>query len=362
MQALGAIGLAVSAPAASAGWSDLAVSGGATAVYQRETDRGAGDWSASGDLRFELPAGDSRWFLYVEGSSGADAGSIFNLYPEINADAGSVLDSDGSGHVQVSEFHYSFGIGERSRLTIGQIDPSAQIDTSGIANDENTQFLGASFKNNATIEFPDYTLGAVYRRDAADTAPALTVMVSASDGIADNPSRSYRDLIDLSGAGKGLFAVGALRWNRGDVEAGAGLWLRTDDRPDLDASGATSSNYGGFVTVDRRFGTAAVNLRAGIANDEVSAAARFAAVAGQVPLAAGTLGLGYARIFRSGHARRPDSGDTDHVEAWYLAPPGPAGLQGSVSLQFVSNPGFDASGARAEAGALVAGVRLHYAF
>ncbi len=350
-----------------AGWSELDVTGGATWVYQRELDTQERDTSISGDLRFDLPIDGGGWFLYIEGASGTDAGSIFNRYPEINADAGSVLDRDGGGHIQVSELHYRIDFGGHSQLTLGQVDPSAQIDRSPIANDENTQFLGASFKNNATIDFPDYTMGAIYRRKATDREPEFTLMLTSSEGIADNPSRSYRELIDVTGAGDGVFAAASARWRLGDDgdgsrQLGAGVWLRSDERDHLDDPTRQSMNYGAFVVYDASFGEQAINLRAGIANKDVSPANRFAAIAWQRAFAAGTLGAGYARILESSRARRATSGDTDHAELWFRLPLLAESLHGSLSLQYVSNPGFDRSNITAEAHALFAALRLDYAF
>jgi hypothetical protein len=51
----------------------------------------------------------------------------------------------------------------------------------------------------------------MYRRTGDAKIPEITAILSSSDGLADNPGRSYRELIDISEAGKGIFmGLGAL--------------------------------------------------------------------------------------------------------------------------------------------------------
>ena len=187
-------------------------------------------------------------------------------------------------------------------------------------------------------------------------------MLTNADGIADNPTRSYSELLDFSGSGNGIFAAGAARWFLDGTEFEAGLWVRTDDREHLDDPTRSSRNYGAYAVYDRVFGEHAINLRAGIANKDVSPATRFASVAWRRDLAAGTLSVGYARILESSRARRTASGDTDHAELWFRRPLLADALHGTLSLQYIANPGFDGSNVSAEAHALVAGLRLDYAF
>lgn len=91
---------------------------------------------------------------------------------EVNGDAGSALNGNGDGRLQISELRYALPVRDFGTLSFGLLDPTAFLDTtshanptagpdfSGIANDETTQFLGNSFVNNPVVEFPDYTLGA----------------------------------------------------------------------------------------------------------------------------------------------------------------------------------------------------------
>ncbi|MGB5347133.1 MAG: carbohydrate porin [Woeseia sp.] len=358
--ALLALTLVAFSTAAEAG--NAVVKGGLTGVLQQEIDSGADDASLSGDLFVSYPTAGGSWFLYIEGATGNDADSVFNLYPEVNGDANSVQDRNGRSHLQVSELYYRFNVGGRSQLLIGHIDTSAQIDRSRIANDENTQFLGTSFVNNPTIAFPDYTLGILYRQLAIERRPELTLIVSSSDGIADNPGRSYSELVDIAQAGKGLFASASARWFRGAVEYGAGVWLRTDDHPLLDDATRNSHKRGAYAVYGFAFGAQSLNLRAGVANAAVSHVSGFAGLSYEYRQPRGTFGLGVARIFESERARTATSGDTDHIEAWYRVPVIADHLHITADIQFVRNPGFDASGTRAEARALLAALRFDYVF
>jgi len=72
-------------------------------------------------------------------------------------------------------------------LTVGLLDPSGYLDRRRITNDENVQFLGASFVNNPTIEFPDYTLGLVYERPGNAGGPQINAVLTSSNGLIDNP-------------------------------------------------------------------------------------------------------------------------------------------------------------------------------
>jgi hypothetical protein len=358
--ALLALALVAFSSAAEAG--NAVVKGGLTGVLQQEIDSGADDASLSGDLFVSYPTAGGNWFLYIEGATGNDADSVFNLYPEVNGDANSVLDRNGRSHLQVSELYYRFNFGERTQLLIGHLDTSAQIDRSRIANDENTQFLGASFVNNPAIAFPDYTLGILYRQLAVARRPELTLIVSSSDGIADNPGRSYSELVNIAEAGKGIFSSASARWFRGATEYGAGIWIRTDDQPLLDDASRSGHRRGAYAIYGLGFGPQTLNFRAGVANEAVSDVSAYAGISYRYQRPRGTFGLGAARIFQSPHARTATSDDTDHIEAWYRVPVIANHLQITADIQYVRNSGFDASGTPAGANAVLAALRFNYVF
>lgn len=345
---------------ASAQESALRVEGGLTAVHQAEVTGPLQDTEASGDLFVYLPTTKGEWLLYIEAASSIAPDSLFNLYPEINADAGTALDSQNDSRVQISELNFRWDLWQGQHLTLGEIDPSAHLDRSRIANDENAHFLGASFVNNPTIEFPDYALGAMYRRDRTAEAPEITAIIASSDGLADNPGRSYNELVDITGHGKGVFTGLGARWALGDARVGVGGWYRSDDHAVLDNLDANQPNYGVYALYGWQAGSNGVSLRAGAANSAISPAAYFLGAAYEGVTRIGAVGLGVGKIYESPTLGTPDTGNTLQAETFLRVP-----LVGEIShltfsLQYVENPGFDASDRVVDSRALIAAIRLHF--
>ncbi|MEZ5553168.1 MAG: hypothetical protein R3E82_19965 [Pseudomonadales bacterium] len=348
-------------PAAAGGTahSVLRAEGGATFVHQRLPEEDAQDSGASADLFVYLPTTSGEWTLYVEANSSTDEDGLFNLYPEINADAGSAQDADGSARIQLSELHYRWDIGHNQQFTFGQIDPSAQLDRSRIANDENNHFLATGFVNNPTIEFPDYTLGFLYRRRALEDSPEVTFMLTSSDGLADNPGRSYQELVDLGEAGKGVFAGLGTRWYLGDHRVGVGAWYRSDDHPTFDNPDSGTGNHGFYALYGWQSGSHGVSLRAGWARPSVSRTAGYLGVSYEGLTPFGAFGLGVGQIFQSGHADQADTGDTTQIETFFRIPLGSDRIHLTPALQYLKNSGFDSSDDAVEAEALIVALRLH---
>lgn len=343
---------------------DIAWEGGVTAVFQDSDDsRVESEATLSLDLFASLPRASGEWLVYIEGSTTPNADGVSSFYPTVNGDARSVLTRSGSGSIQVSEFNYTFALAEgRRSLMLGLIDPSAWLDRGRIANDENVHFLNGSFVNNATIEFPDYTLGAVYRRIANGAAPELTFILSGSDGILDMPDRSYQGLLDLTDQGRGVFAGFGAAWLRSEFSWRAGAWLRSDDHVHARDPTRTEMNYGAYGVFGWLSGPHAVNVRAGIANDNVSITSEFVAVAYQHQTRFGLAGAGLARTFIADGFRGDGVDHAWDAELFLRIPV--LGGDGHItpSLQYVRNPGFDASGAAASSRALVAGLRFRWSF
>lgn len=348
--------------AAQADPSSLRVEGGITAVYQQEVNGSLQDTEASADLFAYLPNSHGEWMLYIEGSSKTTSDSLFNLYPEVNADAGTAQDSRGGSRLQVSELNYRWDHAPGRHLSLGAIDPSAHLDRSRIANDENAHFLGTSFVNNPTIAFPDYALGAMYRIDRTADTPEVTAILSGSKGLADNPGRSYQELIDIAEAGKGVFAGLGARWALGDTRLGVGGWYRSDQHPVLDNTQQTKDNYGVYALYGWQSGNNGVSLRAGAANPSVSAAAYFLGAAYEGITRLGAIGVGVGKIYRSDKLDDVNTGDTLQAESFLRIPFAGDKAHVTLSLQYIQNPGFDASHTVIDSNALIAGVRLHYWF
>lgn len=342
---------------------EFSFDGGATGVYQHASDDQTDDeLSGSVDLFLHWRVSAGEWLVYVEGSSGPDADSVSARFPNANADAGSVIDKNGNGRIQLSELNFTFNLDGRQSLMLGLVDPSAWLDRSRRANDENQHFLNESFVNNVTIAFPDYTLGAVYRLPAEGSLPEITLVTTGSDGIADLPGRSYPELFDLSDDGRGAFIGLGASWVREQIAIRAGAWLRTDDHPVIDRPASTDHNYGAYGVLGWNSGKHAIIVRGGIANEHVSVPAGFAAFAYERELRIGLFGVGVARTFVSDRLSSELRRDGTDAELILRIPLlwGRAHL--TPSVQYVRNPGLDPADATSGSSATIVGLRLRWNF
>lgn len=324
-------------------------SGGATGVYQYSDDSRAQDeLSASADLFLRLDGARGEWLVYVEASTAPAADELSALHPTANADSGSVRQG-ANGGVQISEFNYSFRLPADSRLMLGLVDPTAWLDHSRITNDENLHFLNANFVNNPSIAFPDYTLGAVFRRAGAPGVPEFTLLLTGSHGLAAFEENAYRELFRPGAAGRGAFLAGGATWERTESEFRLGGWLRTDRQPRPDSPGGTARDYGVYALVGWHAGPHALNARLGLANAEVSAAARFLALAYQHETRFGLFGIGVARSFVPEAFRTDERAFGTDAEIFYRIPLAAEGMHVTPSVQYLHHPGAPAT--------LVAGLR-----
>jgi len=341
--------------------AEVNIEGGLTAAYQfadiADVDS---EFSASVDAIFTVPQETGEWLIYLEGSSTPDSNGVSATFPTANADAGSVLNRDSDGGIQVSEFHYTFRFQDSMSLSLGLIDPSASLDRSRIANDENTHFLNGSFVNNATIDFPDYTIGGVLRIAATGARPELAIIVASSDGIADYPDRSYQDLLSLTSGERGAFFGVGSKWLLNEWTLRFGSWLRTDDHAVLGNPGRQDINYGAYAGFGWQRSTHALNLRFGAANSDVSVATRFVAGAYERQTPYGLFGAAVARTAVADTFRTATLENVTTAELFFRIPIGR--YQGHVtpSVQYVENPGFDGSGFGMPVSAVVSSVRLHW--
>ena len=345
------------------GDNEIAWAGGVTAVFQlADDDRVDPELTASADLFITIPRTAGEWLIYIEGSTSPDKNGVSALYPTANADAGSVLNEDGDGGIQISEFNYTFRLNDDRSLMVGLINPSAWLDRSRIANDENQHYLNGSFKNNATIDFPDYTFGAVFRWPGSKSRPEVSLVISSSDGKADMPDRSYQDLLKLTSDERGAFLGFGASWLRDSTSLRVGAWLRSDDHAVAGNPDESEKNYGVYGVLGWQRAANAVNIRLGLANEDVSVATRFAAIAYQRQIRSGLLGIGVARTVIANNFRQGNLENTSAAEVFYRIPLGQLNGHITPSFQYVENPGFDASGPTASSSAVVAGVRFHWAF
>jgi len=338
------------------------VSGGITAValYPDDSRIEAGR-SVSADLYLQRPFLNGQWLAYIEGNSNLDPGGASTLLIEANADAGSALDPDRDGRIQLSELYYQFSHADGDRLTAGLLDPSSYLDRTRITNDENVQFLGASFVNNPTIAFPDYTLGAVYEKPGSGRRPQLNAVLTSSNGLADNPNLSYSQLIRLRGDDDGAFAALGLGWVSERRLVRVGAWVNTRTHLILAGDGRTMENYGTYLVFGQSWADHAMSLRLGLANEKVSEGSEFAALAYRYRWRDHAIGVGLARTFLSDSIRDPELSDSTHLEVF-----GRFTINGSIhltaSVQHLRHSGFVAAESDARNSVMVGGMRLHYAF
>jgi hypothetical protein len=344
-----------------AGWQDVAVEAGITVVAQGANDSAAdSELTSSFDLVANLPLDGGELVVYVEGNTSPSSHGVSALLPEANADAGSALDRDGNGRLQVSELHYLRRLDEHGALIIGLLDPTASLDTSEVANDETTQFLDTSLVNNPSIEFPDYTLGMVYNREMSDNF-GFTLLLTGSNGLGDNPDASYAQLVDVNDDGKGVFAAAELGFARSDYVVRGGVWINTADHAELDGPDDSEDNYGVYAVVDGAVGEGAWNVRLGAANDKVSQTAGFASVAVEYPAGPAMLGLGVARSWLSDEDKTPDLDDATQAEV-YARFDVRDSFSLTPSLQWLENSGFDASNSVVDDSVLVYSLRANLIF
>ncbi len=343
--------------------NELSWEGGITAIYQDTDDsRTDSEFTASADLFGTLTQAKGEWLLYIEASTSPRSNGVSAYYPTANGDASSVLTADGSGGIQISELNYTFFMQQNRTLMLGLIDPSAWLDRGRIANDENKHFLNGSFVNNATIEFPDYTLGGVFRLLGDASRPELTFVVAGSDGIADIPDRSYQDLLDLNADGRGVFVGAGASWLSANWSRRFGVWLRTDDHPVADNTDESETNFGAYGVLGWQSGAHAVNVRAGFSNPDVSIAEAFLAVAYQRSLPLGLLGLGVAYTDISSGYQGSGRGQALDSEIFIRIPILKGKGHVSPSIQYIEAPGIDLEEPMPRPSAVIAGVRVHWFF
>lgn len=370
MAALGLMGSAVAAPdsphiearhgSVSMPPQPIAIEGGFTAVLQIADDNnideellGSFDWVTT------LPAGKGKWVMYVEGNTSPRKEGVSSLIGEANADAGSALDRDGKGRLQVSELHYFHPLGG-GMLVSGLLDVTASLDSSEVANDETSQFLSAPLVNNPTIGFPDYSLGVVYNQETGKDS-GYSLALTSSHGLADNANASYAQLVDVGDDGKGVFAAAEGYWPMAGTKLHVGAWVNSADHARLDGGTGSEKNYGLYLVVDGQAAAGQWNLRAGLANEDVSQASQFLSLSLARPLKQAALGLGVAYTGLSSKDATPQQDDMLLAEAYLRFEPR-VDMSVTPAVQWLENSGFDASGNTVDAETLLFSLRVNQTF
>ncbi len=341
---------------------DLEIDAAYTLIGQAsDDDRLTESTTGSADLFLAWEPGAGRLEAYIEANTSLRGSGVATRLPRSNADAGTALDADRSGRVQLSELKYSRTWAESFALTVGLLDPTVYLDATRIDNDENVQFLGASFVNNPTVEFPDYTLGAVSRIPMLDGRGRLTLLLAGSNGLADNPERSYSELLNVTDSTKGVFAAIETAVTTRAAAVKAGLWIHSADHTTLDGSRDNAHNRGIYATVGKRWGQWGSNIRAGAANREVSLADLFMSVSLQREAGRRTFGIAAARSRISPRSPLSLPSGSSHMEA-YVRFDLTGSLQLTPSIQYLVNGAYDMTGTALDDDVWVASLRLHHVF
>ena len=335
------------------------ITGGATMAYLLSDDDNINnELTFSSDLVFTWSLYQDSFYLYLEAYNSPKNNAISSVLPEANADAGSAIDKDLKGRIQISELGYRHFIDQSQFLTFGLIDISNYFDQSRIASDENTQFLGVTFVQNPTIEFPDYTLGMVYE-NAIQTDLVFRTAVTSSHGISDNPNLSYSQLININSDNKGLFLISSLSQHFGDWLFKGGVWLNTADHQTLNNSAADKNNYGGYLLTGYQVNEHGINIRLGTSKESISFAQHFIGVSYQYKQAFWAFGLGAAKIFLSDSISNSTNKDTQQLET-YVRYKINSNFLITTDIQYLSNSNFNFSDVIYEKDQTLLGLRLTY--
>ncbi len=316
--------------------------GGITTTFQTSSDTRIDDEiTASADLILTWQLNTDEFYTYIEANKSPRNKGISSIIPEANADAGSALDKDLDGRIQISEIGYRHFIDDQQILTFGLIDVTAYFDQSRIASDENSQFLGVSFVQNPTIEFPDYTLGIIYENSFTEKT-IFRAALTASNGIADNSNLSYAQLVDVDNEDKGAFTILSLTHKKQPWLFRGGVWTHTAPHDSLDGSRDNLKNYGVYFLSGFQKNSHGINLRLGQSNELVSLAQRFAGLSYQYRQSPFVLGVGAAKIFISDDDPGSIGKDTSHYET-YLRYRINQNFFVTADIQYLINSNFDAS-------------------
>jgi porin len=356
-QAVAAAALALISGTHIASANEVAITG-SLVLTQQDADAAhiRHETAASADLMLTQQKNAHGWFIHVEATTSLQPGHVASMLPEANGDAGSALDKDGKGRLQLSELYYQYSFADKQVVSAGLIDISGFFEQSRIASDESTQFLGASFTGNPIIEFPDYTLGIVYEHELA-AGPVVRGAISSSNGIADNSARSYSQLLSVTDKEKGLFAITSISWNSPAHLLRLGVWTNTAEHRVIGSDSRSEDNYGVYLLAGYRQGPHGWNLRLGLANENVSRASGFTSLGYQFHSGDYVLGAGAARAYLSAQESNPLLDNSNQYEL-YLRYALSDGMFVTADVQRIYNSDFGEIADNRNTAVHVYGVRL----
>ncbi|GMM84974.1 hypothetical protein [Pseudoalteromonas sp. MTN2-4] len=185
-------------------------------------------FSANIDLGLQLNTQQMIQFGIEYSQTPDEQGQAMFVLFESSADVLTTQDANEAGRAQVSTFYWQdSGVSKLpnsntdTELTIGLLDIEGGVDTNGIANDENTQFLLPALVNNTSVYTPDYTLGIRYLKQPSENEVGYTLLVSRSEGLADKQG-NYADV--LTQGNSQLFIASEVKWRVNNSEVHLGAW------------------------------------------------------------------------------------------------------------------------------------------
>ena len=157
-----------------------------------------------------------------------------------------------------------------------------------------------------------------------------------------------------------MFAAAELGWSvpalGQDGALRAGAWTNTADHSSLNGASPTERNAGLYGVADGRIAETGWNLRAGLADQDVSAAAWFVGGALEHPFGPVTAGLG---LTHTGVSDKAGAGTGNMTQAeLYVKYDFSEQVHLTPSLEWVRNPGFDSTASIVDRSAWIVGLRI----
>lgn len=161
-------------------------------VIRSERSKDTSFAEGSLDLLFVArPMAYTTFFADLEAIGGNGPDQSIHSSTGLNADAGSLQDTDGVDRVSVREVWLGGDyFGEHLKAVAGKIDLTNYFDINTVANDETSQFLSNAFVNNPTLQQPRNGPGVVAFYDTKKSLRIGVGIQSPSDsgtGIGNRP-------------------------------------------------------------------------------------------------------------------------------------------------------------------------------
>lgn len=236
------------------------------------------------DLWFDHQFDNWGIFSHLEHSKTPKSLGVSSVFVDANADSSSALGLGGQGGIQLSEL-FIYGDITSGEWRLGLSHIAGLTSTSKVANNEIDQFMSAGLVNDLSIAVPDFALSAYFQSKQDDTPFRYRLLLSSSDGIAEQNSSSYGRLFDPWADDKGWFAAGEWLINSGAYNTGLGYWRNTGKNAVADK--------GVYLTVDYTDNNHGGNIRFGQADATKDNIRQFMAASYQYQWAQDWFGVGY---------------------------------------------------------------------